>query len=589
MVLLASALASAQVPSRPIHPNNVLVLIQPALAGPNINPLNYWQPQWVLWPPTLNENDGGQLLSVITGADWIGNLGDFQFEAIGRDSWRSKNFNRIVSRGTFELRKQTLGDVRTDLLVSSSGSASPNALRLALNANSDVIQSHHLDDSSWPNDSLMVTEASSWDEIAHLIPFTSGRVLVIEYPPRPGMPWTRYWLRGTGWRIGSSALQEKPDQATVPTPTGSPVAGLIPASLLIKLVQSPNLFQAVEVNNFNWPGANRFLDIGRADGLLLDGFLALLIGGLLVWGAIVVANERTSRVLPVMLIAAYLIPAIFCVSGSVGRKWGLNVWPIWLVLTTLLVSFLAFCFKVILLKRIPRAHPLLGPSLVGLLCLTVCDPIWSFMGPLMSPHPSPKFAIAFGALFGYLVCFVGSLRGTSVRCQWVGRASMVCLFLLGIFTRIWWTEDLTAGVFCFLMAFLLAEGRSLLTIAALIGLSIPGQAILILHGLNWAPNGLLTNGYSSQGLNLANFVDFLTSPAVWFALAISLWVAIFGFRFFFHQLKMLIRLDARRTAMPLATGSSLLFSLLHPSFLASVTVVATGAACVLLSDAVQAM
>ncbi len=221
-----------------IHSNNILVLIQPAIAGPDVDPHNYWQPQWILWPPALKEADGGQLLSVATGANWVGSPADFQFDPThdGR-AWKARNFEQMMSRGYFAEDGRKFGKVRTDLLVGRTGSASPNALRLALNGDSPIVRPYRVDDLKWPRGSLMVTEATSWDDVRRSSSrSTSGRVLgFVEYPPKPDTPWTRYWLMGHGWWVHGDELAGL-GFAVVPRDPDLVVPGLIRARLLEKLI-----------------------------------------------------------------------------------------------------------------------------------------------------------------------------------------------------------------------------------------------------------------------------------------------------------------------------------------------------------------
>ena len=72
-------------------------------------------------------------------------------------------------------------------------------------------------------------------------------------------------------------------------------------------------------------------------------------------------------------------------------------------------------------------------------------------------------------------------------------------------------------------------------------------------------------------------------------MTVALWVALFGYKFFFYQLRKLARMDIRRKMLPYATVSSAAFGLLHPIFLLASLSIAAGTVCAILFDAVQTM
>jgi len=572
------------------HSNNILVLIQPALAGPDVDPLNYWQPQWILWPRVVRESDGGRLLSVATGDNWVGNPADFQFDPVKHGSgWVSRNFSQMNSRGIFMVRRAALGSIRTDLLVGASGSASPNALRLALNEDSPNVIPYRVDAVRWPTGSLMVAEASGWDEVLGFVRATSGRVLVVEYPPRQDVLWTRYWLRGQGWTIDGQKLRLSADDGVIPSQVGLPVPGLIRARNLIPLITHPARFAADFVTLREWPGANRFFELYRSKGLIVGTIWMLFVLAMVAWGVVLISNERSANVAPVLLAALLLSPAILNLSGQLGRWLSLDAWPIWTGLGAVFLVMASYGIAFFQRRLSSRIHPLFGVFAVGLAVMCLFNPIWSFMSPLFGGRSSMVSPIAMGALFGYLIGVVLSIRGCGPWFTWTGRLVCLLFLVVGIALHRWWIEDLGASLFMPVAALLVGEG--FFRWSMLLGIAVwPFSLIpLYVRGFIWAPLGLLRDGRDTAGINLAGYVDFVSSPSLGVFILMAGGTAIFGYRFFFHQMRKLGKIDTRRNALPCAAIAAATFGLLHPPFLSASLVVGVGATAALLFDGIQTM
>lgn len=572
------------------YANNVLVLIQPALAGPKVDPLNYWQPQWVLWPPAVHNSDGGRLLSIATGMDWVGDVRDFQFRSRkdGR-SWLAWNFENIVNRGHFASRYASFGVLRTALLSDSLDAVSPNALRLALNPDSPIVSMHRIHDLDWPVGSLMIMEASSWDEVADLERWTCGRILVVEYPPQEDVSWTRYWLKGSGWSISGVDLKSSADSAVVPTQKGFQVPGLIRARLLIPLVMNPNRFAGVRVTLKDWPGANRFLTVSHSFGLVVGAVWILLIAGVVIWGAVLVANEWGSHVVAVLIVTAILSPASVNLAGVLGRCLGPDAWPIWIGLSSVTVVMLAFGIGALVKRWLPRSHSLVSVCAVGFLVMATCNPVWSLMSPLFAGKSVLLSPVALGATFGYLVGIGCFLRGSGGHWIWLPRLLSLAFLALGCGYRLWWASDLNATLFISVASWVISEGLFQWQVIIAFAFWPASLLPIVAGGFTWAPLGLLYRGGDLVGVNTAEYVDFLLSVSLWICVTVFLWVALFGYKFFFYQLRKLARMDARRKMLPYAAVSSAAFGLLHPTFLLASLTVTVGAACAFLFDAVQTM
>jgi len=592
ILLLAWVSRASPIEHRPPHSNNIIVIIQPALAGPEVDPNTYWSPLWVLWPRSIGGGKGGSLLSVATGAVWVGDATDF---------WTA-NLNDIKRHGFFQMRTRMIGPIRTDLLLNSKGGASVNALVLSLNSDSAKMNPFWASE-AWPPDSLMVAEASSWDDVRMFESVTSGRVLVFEYPPRVDVSWTRFWLRGHGWPADGKGRSGKGpsrgrvsgeklgvvNAATAPRSSDSAVPGLIGSRHLILLVMHPEEFYWDSVDNRSWPGANRLLELNHVTGpWFAFGWMLFTLGGI-VWGATLVAHERSSRVVPYLLTTILLSPAIVDGAGFMGRQLGVTSWPVWLLLSTLVALGCFYSLGGLQRRFLPKAHPLLSGFFLGFVILFLIDPVWSFMSPVLGGRVWPVSPVALASLFGYLTGMVACIQGCGKPWIWAARAVCIVMVLAGFMTRVWLSADIGAASILPVMAWLIGERRfrwPMLIIALLWPTSL---APLLFNGNHWHPVGLLVSGFDVNRLNAYDYVDFITCASLQVFVPVAGGIALFGFRFFFHQIKGVMQLDLRRSALPTSALVAAAAGVLHPVFLYAALTLATGAASVLLLDAVQTM
>jgi len=292
---------------------------------------------------------------------------------------------------------------------------------------------------------------------------------------------------------------------------------------------------------------------------------------------------------PTLLSGALLSPAIVDCAGIVGRYLGVEQWPVWMGLLcfALLIgaSALGWGFN----RALPDAHPLLPIGCLGLLAMCLVDPLWSFMSPVFNARPNIASPVALAATLGYLALVVACIQSCGPIWRWVGRLICFLFLAVGIGLHAWWTADLGAALFISVASLVIGEGHfSWPMLAAFI--AWPSSLIaLFAGGFVWAPRGLLTDSRSRVGINLATYIDFLSSPSLAIAILLAGGISVFGFRFFFHQIRKLGKLDGRRKVLPLIALSSGAFGLLHPAFLLSSLVLATGATIALLLDAVQTM
>ncbi len=564
------------------HENNVLVLIQPAMAGPDVDPANYWKPEWILWPSQVDLQTSGLLLSLATGIGWVGNGRLFQANAQ----------TELRNRGVFEVRDQLHRAIPCGLLSLNSAKKPVDAALVALAVDSKLHRAC-TSNNMWPQQSLMVTEASSWDQVALLERSTTGRILVLEYPPKPQLRWTRYWLKGHHWLPNQKSKPLSPSELTtkadVPISTRWRVPGLITAAEVLPLITEPSQFKWHRVNDKDWPGVNRYFETAQRSGIWVLLVWMLLAAGFICWGTALVAAERNSKVLAWFLQWLILSPAILAATGGLSRFAGLSAWPIWLLLSNILFVASLALLKNLQNRWLRKAHPLVSSMALGLVGLALCDPIWSFMSPLFGGRVWTTSPVAIAAIYGYAVGFLTSLKGCRRRIEWVARISLSAMVLLGWFTKSWWAQDPSFLMFAVLSIWILSERLEKPWMIVFVVFWPMSVYWMISHGVVWAPKGLLLTSRNWQGLNLYEYFEFLSSNSLLIFLPVTTVICLFGYRFFFRQMKNLRQLDLRRNALPNASIALTLLGVFHPVYLFSGLTLATGAMASLLVDAVQTM
>ncbi len=587
--LLAAAAISC--PGQPIksedHHNNVLLLIQPSIAGPSVDPLTYWQPQWILWPPAGNPVAGGRLLSVLSGRDWRGRPDDYRFSATpGRIGWRASGFDKLVASGYFVSKRDNLGSTETRLLMGLHGAVTPNALRLALNSTGPEVFPCTLADKHWQEGNLMVGEASSWDEVAEVEHSTDGRVLVVEYPPREDAPWTRYWLRGSGWKQ-SGLIQANSEHAVSPTDPEVGVPGLIPARSLGRLLLRPGQFQRAVLTPNSFAGANRYLSLSHRTGWLLSILTVVLIGAVLTWCAGLAAHERTSLVAPKLLTAVLLSPSIIVLAGNLTRWGGPDAWAVWVSLSGFALLMVLAGMQAAQRRIAPRGHPLMSVSLVTLTTLGLGDPKWGLLSPLFAGRLDLLSYTAFGAFSCSAIGLVASVRGCGSRWVWGMRLGIGALLAIGWTLQPWWGLDRSALLFSGVAAILIGEqmmDARWLVVFALWPFSVYR---CLVFGVAWAPMGLLSTLKTAGALNSARYIEFLMAPAAWVSAMVAVWCFVFGSKFLVHQFKRLIDTDPRRNALSFGGAAAGAFSVLNPEFLPAALTSLVAALAFLLWESIQ--
>ena len=457
---------------------------------------------------------------------------------------------------------------------------------------SGKVHPYFLDD-DWPIGSLMVGEASGWEDVSRFEAATSSRVLVVEYPPAMDITWTRYWLRGVGWpnqggvrKVGPPTL---PEQAVVPSQSAVPIPGLVMATKILPLAAHPEQFHWQFVDLKNYLGPNRFLELGHQVGPIFCIGWMLFGAVLVVWGAWLVSNEHSSRLLPTLYTLLLLSPAAIAVTGQLERQLGMPAWSVWLFVSAFGLLSLSAILNGQLKRRLPKCHALFAVYLVSAVVLTFVDPIWSFESPVLGGRVWPVSPIAMASWIGSLGGVSAFLPATSPKWIWGTRAVLVTLSLYLWLGHPWWKGDSSFAMFGILVAWVIGERKFRWPMLACCFAWPLSLIQLIRYGFTWSPVGLLLFGKDLRGINAYEWVDFLMSWSFIGFFLLAGGIAMFGFRFFFHQIRNLMQLDLRRKALPTLAITMAAAGFLQPAMLYGSLTVAFASIVALLFDAVQTM
>ncbi len=567
LVCFVASLASA------FSQNNVLILIPTGSAGPAVDIHTYTKGEWALWPARTGQSGNNRLLSILSGVDWVGESGDLKFRQVG-NTWQSTNYESLQRRGYFSARHSIIGKTRTALITNAEGSAKPEAMFLALNDDSAFLEHVGINE-VWPPDRLLIYEALGWDDAEMVARKAGGRAIEIEYPPELQNWWTQVWFKGRGWPNGLP----NPDQ----------VPGLIPSSRLGALLISPQSLTWTRDDSAHWGGANRWLEHIRGPGTIVFmgiGFLTLAIVSV---GVYIVLSEKRSLVIGAFLAFVSIIPSVVVVAGWFTRLSGLAGWPIWLILAAVCVSGLSAQATLLQRKFLARAHPLFACSVVQVLLLATLDPKWGEYSPVFGWIRLETSPEVVGALFASMVGIVAFSRGTGANVRSAIWAFMILLTLFGFVAQPAWTGG--HSYFALLPLVALAAGEQwLLPLGLLVGaFGVCALVPALTHGYAWMPGGLIHNISERGAVDISRYAQFLFSPAFLGSVFTAIALSLIADRFFFHQLRKLLRTDLRLRGVLCGAAAALVIGLVQPLLLHGALVACLGSLLVLLFDGVRTL
>jgi hypothetical protein len=563
--LLAACLAASLGRAEPPNANPVLVLLPPASTGPNPPPGSYRHDAWVRWPPTDGVS-GNRLLSLVTGADWIGDPRDYDFRATEEGDWRASALTRLRERGHFEAKHRALG--MPTAALQTSGSNVPSVLLAAVDRSGTVTPVPIGD--RWPAGTLMIFGAHGWDEVALVRKATRGRIAVVEYPPPKDANLSRLWLYGP-WPLGRTDLSGTLRPAL---PGSGPVPGLLEAREVGPLLAGTSEVDWTADPGDAWPGAKEWHDLVAVGGPIARGVWGAILFLALVLGLRYVADERRSRRGAELLEVAAIVPLAVMVTGT-WLRWG-----------SYSVGGAAALFLILpLLLGLSRRLRLKLPPLAatgwtiwaGALAAT---PTFSpFSGPLdlLAPSASPEG-------LGYLYLGI-ALAASARRTAWPVAIGVGATLLLGIAGVGWWAPAGTGLVWLPVAAFAAGRGRLRIWMAPIAWAMTDGLPIALTHGLAYRPGGLANTWLEWQAHDLGIVLRFLISPAVLVTGlllgAAALWVPGFAV----HQLRKVWLASTVPPNLGRMAGFFLVLGLFQPPLCDVAWVVGVGFAIVLLMEA----
>ena len=557
---------------------DALILIQPGVAGSQV-PLQLRPAGWVLWPVAVYPQGHTELLSLVTGKDWLGDNVDCRFSTIPDGKLRAEDGPAMQQRGYFDARREFLGDLRLYALSGPERSFRETELLLCLDGPKSPVPVLDARD-AWPTSGVIVHDASSWAE-ALGVAQRAERSLVIEYPPSVDRPWTRIWMFGSGWAPGSTFGSS----FGVPVKRGPWMPGVLPARYLLDLLRAPQSFEWSRGPNGEIPA---WLGVVRFDAPKWLTLFGLTLAVCLTGGLLLALRERHSMLLPELLLFVYLCPAACVLGGNLARQIGPSQLELASAFSLVALYWVSQGLQWARGRWMPHAHRLLAPALVSCVVFTFANPLWSVLsGELRSGRGFPP--AAFGCWFASIVAVCAFVRGTSLIGEWLARLAVVGMCAAWFGGRVWWAAGAWPCVIAPLVAMLVGEGvwrRSWLPVLPILGaLTTPG----LLCGVAWEPGGLLSRAGDSNKLNGAEYVAFIVSPLFVGTCALVFLFSLISDRFLLHQYRRLIADDPRRLAVLSGGGALGLMGIAHPSLLTSALWCAVAGLGILVMEGVEVL
>jgi hypothetical protein len=474
----------------------------------------------------VGPNGGNRVLSIATGVDWLGTPADLAFRPEPKTlSWRSLAYRELQRRGHFLARRDHLRGLRTALLLNSNENTRSEALAICLEPGSELIRSYRLD-GPWPAGAIMVM-AGDGSDVGAVRHRTSGRILVVEYPPRAGQSWSRIWRYGAGW----------PDGSVVDPATG--MGGSIPVAEVLDLLSNPQTFRWREPSE-RWPGANRWLAFLQWARPVVAGALGLAGACLAIVGVYYVSQERRSALLVALLRLLALTPAAVVLGGAAARVAGLSAGPLWPILALLALGAVVGGLDVLWPSQRWTAI-----ATINLATLLAFDPTYAALGSLDPIRPPGELLGAALASAALIVLELGRLRS---RGEMLGILLLAAIGAAGYLSQAWWGADAYGALsLWWLVAALSALGKFRKMGWLVAAFVSPGVVALLTRGISFSPRGLVATYRDLGTLNLFEHLSFIVSPAVVGALFLLGAGALFGSGFLAHELRAgwRLRLEAR--------------------------------------------
>ena len=512
---------------------------------------------WILWPHDPGLGDLSRLLSLTTGVDW--RLPDSLFR-VRREGGGFVLLQRaeLDARGLFAARRDVLPGRRLIPFGRPSGAVSPSAIALTESGES-AVRAATPEDLRDKNAVILAT-APDGDAVVRARDTSLGRVILVEYPPRPGESWTRFWELGRGWREGQS-------------PVFRGVGGLIPAREVPRLLTRPESFAWTPSDRLLRREADRWLPVARvpwATWLVVLGAL----GAGLAFLVEVARDRRTARADTLGLFALGL-PAAILLSVISGASIGPAFVPLNVGAAALALGLATVTVARVFWRARPGAR-LTVLATLGLLAATFASPVAPWSGALRD-LPGGLSPETFGATALYAAVAVGSTRDTEGFLWAIPRGLVALATAYALLVAPEWA-------FVPLLGGLAGEGWTPPPVG-LVALALPAGLARLRGGLDWHAQGLHVARPDGPVVNLwLAFSWVLSVPTLVFAFAAA-FAAMTAPRYVGYRVRRASVLRGLGASVLRAAAGLALASVLTPALWPAVLIVAAGGVVILLGEA----
>ena len=521
--------------------SSAIILMSPVDAGPNVDPMTYSHPNWILWPPATVDGGSNRLLSLMSGQDWrVSGLGGAPIHQAG--GWILPSQAALHECGYVEAVKRQRHPARC--LLSESGSIAPNALLLAVQSK-DLIVPQKWSDPITTNETLTF-EAHSWDELTTLVRRISGKAIVVEYPPLAGQNWSRVWRYENGKRID--------DELIVLRLTNFP--GLIPASDALKLLEKPPKFGIQRVHLDRLEDANRWLNPILHLRPVLLGLWAMLAFCGFVIASVSMMREQRSRTAQCNLIGALTFGPAILLGSKIAWLTSVNAFPIWTLVLWIFIAGGIYAASVVSNESVSTPRLIWSVAVTGLVSMFLVTPAQSMLSGVLEGRPGSMSPEAVGIALGVFI--LSSLGWPKQLFRGLCMIGFLCAFL----PEMMGFHGL-APVFAALFVCTFAEFRWWWMV-------VIGFEPLVFA--EWIRESGLRAEYADARLMRNEYAAFFLSPAFLGVVTATGIVTLFGDRFFVHQLRRMSAADPQYGQVGRMCVACGLVALTHPPLLTPVLV-----------------
>lgn len=504
---------------------DAIVLIAPADAGPAVDPTTYFHPNWVLWTPASVDTGSNRVLALLSGIDWTlpGHRGAPM--RVG-DAWSLPQAQNLERFGYFRARARR----EVVCLASPRSAVSPDALLLAATGTRAIRAWPWM--KPFPANSLVVYEAHDWDEVSS-IATRCFRTLVLEYPPRAGRDSSRGWIFERGRRID---LRDGQASLVIDQDVGIP--GVFSARRALDVIANRLPTRSRSADRLE--DANRWLEAMRVARPWVLGLFGALGAIGVVFAASAIMREKHSQWASSLLIMGFLfVPAVTLGCGLASRT-SISGVAAFIVVIWLGASSLMIGPSAIAPERFETGRVIGSCATVAALMLALSTPSESILSGVFERLPYGFSPEAVGVFWAAVI-----LQSAWMRPVWTVGV-LVAVAGGGIILQGWWVHP--DGALC------LGVGLAVMQLDR-----VPTWLVIPLS---------LVGSYASPSVPVGQwsahrFERFFISPAFWSTALLAAFTALFGDRFFIHQVRSILRQRESYRRIGRASLLALAFGMTH--------------------------